>query len=198
MTKKGRYALFCEDEFLFSVDDETYIEFSLFTGKELDETQLMALRARTDYQKAKSKAFEFLAARSHSKKELTDKLSSRYDRFTAGAVTDEIEAKGYLDDASYAGDCVEYVIKTRQMSEKAAFHYLSEKGIDRETAKQALEGYGSGDRARAKELIERNYKEKTQTPEGRRRVFASLARRGFNTSDIKSVLEENADPEWDE
>ena len=187
-TKKGRHALFCNGEFLFSIDDDTLMEFSVHEGMPLDERQIQSLRQRTDYQRAKSKAFELLSSRAHSKKELTDKLTARYDGFTAESVVLEIGQMGYLDDEGYAKDCVDYVISSRLMSCKAALRYLTEKGIDRLTAENALEGYSAGDGERLKLIIKKRYAEKILHSEGRRQTFAALARLGFSLEDIKETL----------
>ena len=43
-TRKGRIALFAGEEFLFSVDDETYVTRRLAEGMVLDEAELDELR----------------------------------------------------------------------------------------------------------------------------------------------------------
>ena len=62
-TKKGRFALFCGEEFLFSVDDETFVTEHLAEGMKLDEAGLEELRRKSDAQRAKDKAFGYLASR---------------------------------------------------------------------------------------------------------------------------------------
>ena len=42
-TKKGRYALFCDGEFLFSVDEETLLKHGLEKGSVLTKPELDAL-----------------------------------------------------------------------------------------------------------------------------------------------------------
>ena len=44
MTKKGRYALFCGEEFLFSVDESTFADFGLHRDMELSDADLEQLR----------------------------------------------------------------------------------------------------------------------------------------------------------
>ena len=55
-TKKGRIALFCGEEFLFSVDDETFFSEHLAEGVRLDGPRLEELRRKSDAHRAKDKA----------------------------------------------------------------------------------------------------------------------------------------------
>ena len=74
-TKKGRMALFGEaDEFLFSVDAETYYKYGLCEGCELDAAALAGLQAASETRRAKDKALGYLALRSYGSQELYEKL----------------------------------------------------------------------------------------------------------------------------
>ena len=56
-TKRGRYALFDEsDQFLFSVDDETFVKNHLREGLTLDASALAELQRQSDTRRAKEKA----------------------------------------------------------------------------------------------------------------------------------------------
>ena len=79
-TKKGRMALFGEaDEFLFSVDAETYYKYGLCEGCELDAAALAGLQAASETRRAKDKALGYLALRSYGSQELYEKLCLKFD-----------------------------------------------------------------------------------------------------------------------
>lgn len=61
-TRKGRFALFCDAGFLFSVDEETFFTEHLAEGLTLDDGQLDELLRKSDAQRAKDKAFGYLSA----------------------------------------------------------------------------------------------------------------------------------------
>lgn len=62
-TKKGRMALFGEaDEFLFSVDAETYYKYGLREGCELDAAALAGLQAASETRRAKVRRWATLPA----------------------------------------------------------------------------------------------------------------------------------------
>ena len=85
ITKKGKYALFCGSEFLFSVDEATSQAYDLHPGMDISEEGLSELRKRSEYNKALSRAFLILGSRDHSEYELFTKLSRSFDEETASA-----------------------------------------------------------------------------------------------------------------
>ena len=73
-TKKGRYALFFDDQFYFSVDEEVLVRHHLKVGTAFSDLDIENFKKESDYNKAKEKAFRLLSIRDHSEKELYDKL----------------------------------------------------------------------------------------------------------------------------
>ena len=55
-TKRGRYALFFDGEFAFSLDEDTFAMAGLHTGDELEEWQIHDLQTKSDTRKAVDKA----------------------------------------------------------------------------------------------------------------------------------------------
>ena len=102
-TKKGRMALFGEaDEFLFSVDAETYYKYGLCEGCELDAAALAGLQAASETRRAKDKALGYLALRSYGSQELYEKLCLKFDGPSSAAAVAEMQRLGLLDDAAFA------------------------------------------------------------------------------------------------
>ena len=60
MTKKGRYALFCGEEFLFSVDENTYADFGIHKGMDLDDQDLAELRKNSEYRNTAGNSHRWL------------------------------------------------------------------------------------------------------------------------------------------
>ena len=57
-TKRGRYALFFDGEFAFSLDEDTFAMAGLHTGDELEEWQIHDLQTKSDTRKAVDKAMD--------------------------------------------------------------------------------------------------------------------------------------------
>lgn len=195
-TKKGRYALFCDDGFLFSVDDETLLRHGLKEGSTLSGEELLLVREASDYQKAKNKALDYLGLRDHSEGELYTKLKRSFDEHTAAAAVAKIKELGLTDDGAFARNYAYELIERKGASTRAAADKLREKGIAKETIAEALAPYDNSDADRAAALIEKKYSYKLAMRSGRDAVKAALARRGFSMRDIREALsrfDENGD-----
>ncbi|MEG0750598.1 MAG: regulatory protein RecX [Oscillospiraceae bacterium] len=187
-TKKGRYALFCDGEFLFSIDDETLSRHRIRVGCELGNESLMQLRAASDYQSAKNKAFDLLALRDHSVHELQMKLERKFDPHTAQLAVEKVGELGLLDDGRFASRYAAELVERRGSSVRAAAAKLREKGIDKQIIEEVLDPYKESEMERIKALIDKKYSGKLVGKQGREAVFASLARRGFSPSVIRAEL----------
>ena len=88
-TKRGRYALFFDGEFAFSLDADTFAMAGLHTGDELEEWQIHDLQTKSDTRKAVDKAMDLLALRDHAAGELYQKLCRSFDPHSAAAAVDK-------------------------------------------------------------------------------------------------------------
>ena len=197
-TKKGRFALFCGEEFLFSVDEETFFTQRLAEGVTLDEAGLEELRRKSDAQRAKDKAFGYLAAREHASGELYQKLCRDFDEYTAAAAVAKMDELGLLDDGAFARRAAAWLV-SKNKSRSEILRWMAGRGVDRELAWQALdevyeeqqadapEGLGP-EGAAALRLVEKQYA--AQLAAGKKQnVLAALARRGFAAGEARRAVE---------
>lgn len=197
-TKKGRFALFCGEEFLFSVDDETFFSEHLTEGVSLDGPRLEELRRKSDAHRAKDKALGYLAAREHASGELFQKLCRDFDEHTAAAAVAKMDELDLLDDGAFARRAAVWLLgKNKSRSE--ILRWMAQRGLDRELARQTLEevfeerqadapeGLGP-DGAAALRLVEKQYAAKLAAGK-KQNVLAALARRGFSSGDARRAVE---------
>ena len=191
-TKQGRFALFCGDEFLFSVDSETYFLKHIREDMVLTPAQLDQLHRQSDTRKAKDKALQYLSLRDYASGELYDKLCQKFDPHSAAAAVAKMQELGLLNDRAFAMHRAKYLMKQRKSRSQILYH-LSTKGIDRETAQQVLEELyeqcdENPDVSAALDLLQKSYGRKLR--EGKRQnVIAALARRGFQMGVIRQALD---------
>lgn len=187
-TKQGRFALFDEsDDFLFSVDGETLVKNHLREGTQLDGAALAALKRQSDTRKAMDQALRYLSQRDHASGELYEKLCRKFDADSAAAAVDEMRRLELLDDARFACHRAAYLARQNKSAREIRRHLL-EKGVDRETADDALAQLAPDEAAACRAVLEKQYLRRLR--EGRRDlVFAALARRGFSYGDIQAALE---------
>lgn len=197
-TKRGQYALFLDDEFAFSLDEDTFAAAGLHAGDELTEPAVAELRRKSDARRALDKAMDLLALRDHAAGELYAKLCRRFDPHTAAAAVARVGELGLLNDAGFARRRAAELLRKRK-SRREILQDLAAKGIDRETAAEALaalmpaDGEEDPDLASARALVERQYARKLA--EGKtQQVMAALARRGFSHAVIRAAVQPR-DPE---
>ena len=193
-TKKGRFALFCDGEFLFSVDDGTLLMFHLVKGMAITDETLLEIRQQSDYQKAMDQAFRYLSVRDHSSKELSEKLAKKYDAYTCSHTIERLKELELLDDHVFASRYYQELLR-KGKSYQEAVRRLREKGITQETLDSILSADDFDETSRIRELVASKYQTKLAQENGEQKVIAALVRRGFRLSDIRKVLREEGD-EW--
>lgn len=194
-TKRGRYALFFDGEFAFSLDEGTFADADLHKDDELEPWQIEELRKKSDTRRALDKAMDLLALRDHAAGELYEKLCRKFDPHSAAAAVARAGELGLLNDEDFARRRAAELLRKRK-SRREILLDLSRKGIDRDTAAAAVEALEDEeedpDLASARALVQRQYASKLA--QGKEpQVAAALARRGFSHSVIRTVLGEARD-----
>ena len=187
-TKKGRYALFCDDEFLFSVDEEVLLKHDLHPGRALSAEDIEELKQETDYYRAKQKAYRLLTMRDHSEKELLDKLKKDFDEPTAVSVVEKLRDLELLDDMNYAENYYRELIR-KGNSGLEIRQKMSQRGIDRETVDLLMEGNAYDEESVVVELVNKKYLTKLSAENGALKVMQALLRKGFSMSAVRKALQ---------
>ena len=197
-TKKGRLALFLDGEFVFSLDEETFARANLHEGDELESWQVEDLRKQSDTRRALDKAMDYLSLRDHASGELYQKLCRKFDAPSAAYAVARSGELGLLDDAGFARRRAAELLRKRK-SRREILTDLAAKGIDRDTAAEAVEALYECDEegedpelATARALVQRHYAAKLAAGK-RDQVAAALARRGFSHAIIREALAEDDD-----
>ena len=192
-TKKGRLALFLDGEFVFSLDEDTFARANLHEVDDLEPWQVEELRKQSDTRRALDKAMDYLSLRDHASGELYQKLCRKFDEHSAAYAVARDGELGLLDDAGFARRRAAELLRKRK-SRREILRDLAAKGIDRDTAAQAVEAlYDAApegedpELATAWALVERQYAAKLAAGK-REQVAAALARRGFSHAVIREVL----------
>ena len=197
-TKKGRLALFLDGEFVFSLDEETFARANRHEGDDLESWQVEDLRKQSDTRRALDKAMDYLSLRDHASGELYQKLCRKFDAPSAAYAVARAGELGLLDDAGFARRRAAELLRKRK-SRREILTDLAAKGIDRDTAAEAVEALYECDEegedpelATARALVQRHYAAKLAAGK-RDQVAAALARRGFSHAIIREALAEDDD-----
>ena len=101
--RRGLVQLYLDGEPGPKIDQEVFLLSRLKPGDWLEEEGLEELVERSDARRAREKALYLLEHRSHSKRELTEKIArTAASRQAAQAAADHLEELGLLDDQAYA------------------------------------------------------------------------------------------------
>ncbi|MBK9157476.1 MAG: regulatory protein RecX [Propionibacteriaceae bacterium] len=159
----------------------------------------METPART-YEFAREIALRLLTTRARSAKELRDALAAKG---VPDKITDEVLERfgdvGLVNDASFAQAWVESG-QRRLRSRRGIAQELGRKGIDKETAGEALAAVDDeAELAAARELAGKRLRSMASQPRevARRRLAGVLARRGFSAGVVTCVVSETTGAtEW--
>ena len=185
-TKKGFNALFCDSGFLFSVDDMLLAQEKIEIGSCFTQQELTLLCEKSCTNKAVQKAYNVLSFRSHSRKELFDKLCKNFDRECASAACDKMENLGLINDEEYCKAKAEYLINTKMCSLSETRLKLLTLGINKDIIECCIDMYDNENEAEnLRVLIEKKYRNKLDQPQ---KVIAALMRKGFGYYEIKNAL----------
>ncbi len=144
--------------------------------------------------KAIRAAVKYLAARSLTRRELVGRLVKRgFDRTLADAAADDLGRQGLLNDRAAAQAAARRQIE-RGSAGTLAEDRLVSRGIDPVLARQAVSD-ATGDRDEASAALDLARKRVRACPPSlepdsiRRRVFAFLARRGYDEETARSAVD---------
>lgn len=145
-------------------------------------------------QKTYDYALNLLSARAYTTRNLRRKLVQKeFEADEVDATIERLTASGLLDDRKYAAEFARYRLVVRGSSARRVEQDLARRGIDRETAKAALQGVMEDEPVDALSAIDRLARKKLLSLDGldpevkRRRLFGFLARRGYELEDIKRI-----------
>lgn len=166
--------------------------YHLETGGELAEEAYQEIRQNIVLKRAKLRAMHLLTDMDRTEYQLRNKLlMGGYPEDITDLAIEYVKSFGYIDDLEYARRFVENRKHTK--SRRQLYVLLSGKGLDSSLIEQALEeGCGSED---AKEAIrsilhKKRFDKENATKEERRKIYASLARKGFRYEDVCQVMSE--------
>ena len=181
-------ALFIDGEYVMNLDAQTLIENRFDVGREIDDDELKEIIEKSNERRAKDKALWLISYRSHSKKELFDKLRRDFDEDSAQKAVDRMQELGLINDGEFAKAYARKLVYGKKMSLRAAELELRRKGIDNITAEQVLSDLEYDAQTQIIEFISKKYR-KIEDEKVRRRAVAALQRKGYGWDDIKQAIE---------
>lgn len=195
-TKKGRYALFADGEFLFSVHKDSFFKTKLSVGNAMTVEELEELRLEDEFISAKESALNILSRASQSSGMLREKLSKYYGEDAVERTLVRMAELGLLDDRDYARRFASDCVKLRGYSMQRLKQALWQKKLPPEAIEAGMAQFDDRDETQPIiDMILKKYKSKIFDEDGLRKTIAAMQRRGFSYGDIKTALNRIEDEE---
>lgn len=185
-TSPGRITVCLEDGSEIRSSLNVVTDLRLFSGKELDEEDIRALRSASGRSIARDRALEMISRRLMSRKELHDKLVQKGEsEENADYCVSWLSENGFLSDESYAAAVARHYASKGYGAGRVRTE-LSRRGVPRELWDEALgvmpETDGKLDRLISAKLKDPGDREQV------RKLGNSLYRRGYSWEEIRSAL----------
>ena len=185
--RAGRYLVKFSDGGTMRLYRQTVEDFGLYTGLELEESQLKALREAAGQMSAKMRAVRIVAASNVSKSDLEQRLVRKGEsKAQAKAAVEWMQELNLLDDERTARQLVESCIRKGYGLSRAK-QALYEKQIPKELWDQVLADYPD----QMEKILQFLHSRLGDSWEPRdlKRAVDALLRRGHSCSEIRRALE---------
>ena len=133
-------------------------------------------------------AFSARSCLAFSAKEIKAKLLKTVDETSAQKAVDRYIEAGYINDEKYCQRLIEYLLNVKKFSLTNIKQECYKRGISRDIVDEKLSNFEIDNVATLVDLIKNKYATKLQKENGKEKVIASLQRKGFHYSDIKSAF----------
>ena len=184
----GRYNIFVNEEFSFSLDEIQLVNSRIKKGDELSSDQYLDLKNDSDFGKNYVAALDLISRRVRSEKEIRDYgFRKKWNKNSAEKVIERLRDRGYLDDEKFAKMFVSDRANLRNFSRKKMEIELMKKGINKEIREKVLAANENFDEQKSLEqLIAKKWNHYTTD----QKLIEYLARQGFGFDDIKKAIAE--------
>jgi regulatory protein len=187
-----RIAVDLDGSFAFALPATLVADERIDVGDVLDGERVSALLAADQASRATEAALVFLGYRPRSEKEVRDRLRrGGYEQDAIEHAIARLHEWRYLDDADFARRWVENRTAHRPRGKRLLQQELRHKGIDSETARDAIDDADLDETSAAEALARRRLLTYAGDEPGaiRRRLGAYLARRGYGYDVIRTALD---------
>lgn len=185
----GRYNIFVDGHYSFSLDEFQLVQYSLHSGQEIDEAKLAELQAESDFGKNYIRAVDLISRRLRSEREIRDYARRKqWGRDNTERVIARLYDRGYLNDLVFAQAFVRSRQSTQKYSRRRIERDLVNKGISHRIIQQVLdeEAGMADDNDALANLVAKKYHRYDDI----NKLKAYLARAGFRYDDINRAIEQ--------
>jgi regulatory protein len=183
----GRFSIFVEGKYAFSLSDMALLEEKLHLGQELNLVEVKRLKQVSTDDKLYGNALRFVAMRVRSEWEIRTYLRRKgASPSLAEHILNKLSKIGFVDDAKFAEAWVTNRRLLRPTSKRKLQQELRAKHVNDQVIQHALHESEIDEQTALRDLIA---KKRARYPDNLK-LMQYLARQGFSYEDIKRAIEE--------
>ncbi len=193
--KPGRFELEVDGREHVRLSIEAIERLKLSVGLALDERAEAAVQREASILHTYDRALDMLAARGRSSTELRRQLERKGEpRENVAIAIERLTAAGFLDDAAFARQFARSKATGGGQSRRRLQQELAKRGVARDVSASAIDEVFEEEQIDDSTSIERVAAKKLRSlaklepAVQRRRIYAFLARRGYDSDDIQAVI----------
>ncbi|HSX04962.1 MAG TPA: RecX family transcriptional regulator [Candidatus Saccharimonadales bacterium] len=185
--RAGRYSIYVDQNYAFSLSADVLLNEKLYVGQELDAVQLKTYKKLSADDKAYSLALAYVVRRMRSRFELTDYFRRKgYDAALNQQILDRLTGLGLVDDQKFAEAWVRNRRLLKPVSRRRLVQELRQKRVADDIINQVLAADQTSEAAVLRELIER--KRKQSRYQDNLKLMRYLVGQGFGYDAVKTAL----------
>ena len=183
---EGRYNIFVNEEFAFSLDELQLVKLGLRKGQELSESEITELKNESDFGKNYIKALDLISRRLRSEREIRDYAHKKqWSKKNLERVIERLYENSYLDDRKFASAFVRSKATLKNQSRRQLELALRSKGIKQDIINESID---SSEEYNENDALKRLINKKINYYDDEKKLITYLLRQGFNYDDIKNEL----------
>lgn len=140
--RKGRYNVYIQDKYAFSISEETLIKFNVHKDMELSDQKRKEILQYDEISKAYSKALNFLSGRLRTKNEIIKKLQQLdISEDVIKETIDKLEKLNLINDEEYSLAYIRTCLKEGKKGPEKIKTYLIQKGVSKNIIEKSLTSF---------------------------------------------------------
>lgn len=195
---KDKYNIFIDDNFKFSVFENTLIHFNLKKGMVVSNEQQLAITKYDLVEKLYAKALQFIAFKMRTKHEFYTKLQNliqdhtEYHDIIIEDILCKLTEQQLIDDSHYIELFIAENNLTKRKGYKSVIFDLTQKGIDKQLILEHAKFPLKTEYENALFLAQNFLKQKQSLPyrQKKEKLYTYLLQKGFTAAIAKKIIEQ--------
>ena len=192
--RAGRYSIYIEGEYVFSLSEDALLASRLVKGQELSSKEVAAYKKLSSEDKLYYQALRYAALRPHTRWEIATYLERKEaSPPLVDIILNKLSIIDLVNDEKYAQAFVNDRRLLRPTSRRKIISELRRKHIDSDIITRTVGDEGEDEVTALQAIAERKRKQTKYQDD--LKLMQYLARQGFGYSDIKAALQQSATEE---